>query len=87
MELHQTKLAAEQTELRLKQVETESKQKLDQLQELKCKVGSLITRFGVKTFLAKDVINMRTMKERKNSDRFGRINFTSNALRTVVDNR
>ena len=61
MELHQTKLAAEQTELRLKQVETESKQKLDQLQELKCKVGSLITRFGVKTFLAKDVINMRTV--------------------------
>ena len=39
MELHQTKLAAEQTELRLKQVEGEARAREDQLQQLKCKVG------------------------------------------------
>ena len=38
MELHQTKLAAEQTELRLKQVEGEARAREDQLQQLKCKV-------------------------------------------------
>ena len=36
--MHQTKLAFEQAEKRLKQVETESKQKLDRLQELRSKV-------------------------------------------------
>ena len=39
VELHQTKLAVEQAEKRLKQVETESKQRLDRLQELRSKVG------------------------------------------------
>ena len=38
VELHQTKLAVEQTEARLVQVTAEAKQKQDQLQELKCKV-------------------------------------------------
>ena len=38
VDLHQTKLAVEQAEVRLKQVEIESKQKLDQLQELRSKV-------------------------------------------------
>ena len=38
VELHQTKESIEQAELRLKQVESESKKKEDQLQELKCKV-------------------------------------------------
>ena len=40
MELHQTKLAAEQTELRLKQVEGEARAREDQLQQLKCKVDN-----------------------------------------------
>ena len=38
VELHQTKLAVEAAEVRLRQVEVESKQKLDQLQELRSKV-------------------------------------------------
>ena len=39
VDLHQTKLAFEQAEKRLKQVEAESKQKLDRLQELRSKVS------------------------------------------------
>ena len=38
VELHQARLAAEQTEARLRLVEAEAKQKQDRLQELKCKV-------------------------------------------------
>jgi hypothetical protein len=39
IELHQTKEAIEKTEVRLKKVEIESKQKLEQLQDLKSKVN------------------------------------------------
>lgn len=42
VELHQTKLAVEQTETRLVQVAAEAKQKQDQLQELKCKVRRML---------------------------------------------
>ena len=45
IELHRTKESIEHAEMRLKQVELESKQKMDQLQELKCKVR-YIKRFN-----------------------------------------
>ena len=41
IELHRTKESIEHAELRLKQVEMGAKQKMDQLQELKCKVRCL----------------------------------------------
>eukprot|EP00092_Neocalanus_flemingeri_P002948 GFUD01003153.1.p1 GENE.GFUD01003153.1~~GFUD01003153.1.p1 ORF type:complete len:587 (+),score=243.74 GFUD01003153.1:263-2023(+) len=43
IELHQTKESIEQGELRLKQVELESKKELDKLQELKCKLSLVST--------------------------------------------
>eukprot|EP00092_Neocalanus_flemingeri_P067246 GFUD01082040.1.p1 GENE.GFUD01082040.1~~GFUD01082040.1.p1 ORF type:complete len:219 (-),score=98.54 GFUD01082040.1:86-679(-) len=43
IELHQTKESIEQGELRLKQVELESKKELDQIQELKCKLSLVST--------------------------------------------
>ena len=38
VEIHQTNLAYEQTELRLKQVDMEAKQNLDKLKDLRCQV-------------------------------------------------
>ena len=38
VEVHRTKESMEHAELRLKQVELKSKQEIDRLQELKCKV-------------------------------------------------
>ena len=43
IELHQSRESIEQAERRLKQVDLESKLKLDQLQELKCKVNTGLT--------------------------------------------
>ena len=65
MELHQTKLAAEQTELRLKQVEGEARAREDQLQQLKCKV----TIDGVSRMLLCDDHNnaAQTRTERSSS--------------------
>jgi len=67
VELHQTKLAAEQTELRLKQVETESKQKLDQLQELKCKLvlmtSNLAAAVEERDMFAADILDANNSKD------------------------
>ena len=38
IELHRTKESIEHAEMRLKQVELESKQQMDKLQDIKCKV-------------------------------------------------
>ena len=71
MELHQTKLAAEQTELRLKQVEGEARAREDHLQQLKCKVDNRwsVVREGLSRILLCDHNNTaQTRTERSSSN-------------------
>jgi hypothetical protein len=52
IELHQTKEAIEKTEVRLRRVEIESKQKLEKLQNLKSKVNNFSSVLSIVTFIA-----------------------------------
>jgi len=67
VELHRTKESVEHAELRLKQVEQQSKQEIDKLQDIKCKLSLASTCLAAaeeeKEILTQDLQNLTLTKE------------------------